>query len=162
MIPIPTGSTSFFQAALMIHRSFHWLLCIAVLLTFGCEAQQAQEKPKPEPIVGKTTQDIGEFDPDAGEEVDDGKVELNMVTGAAGAYGSLVQKVSNINIVQAVNLFHAAEGRYPKDHDEFMTEVIKKNNIRLAMLPHGSAYKYDVENHELVVVKEGKDAVGNE
>ena len=146
----------------MKYRSIHWLVCIAVLLTFGCEAKQAQEKPKLEPIVGKTTQDIGEFDPNAGEEVDDGKVELNMVTGAAGAYGSLVQKVSNINVVQAVNLFYGAEGRYPEDHEEFMTEVIKKNNIRLAMLPHGSAYKYDVENHELVVVKEKKDAGGKE
>ena len=128
---------------------------------FGCEAQQAEEKPKPEPIIGKTTQDIGEFDPDAGEEVDDGKVELNLVTGAAGAYGPAVQKISNIQIVQAVNLFNAAEGRYPKDHEEFMTEVIKKNNIRLAMLPHGSIYKYDVENHALVVVKEKKDAGDN-
>lgn len=133
--------------------SLHALLCCVVFLFSGCVPQQAEKKPKPKPIVGETTQDIGEFDPDAGEEVSDGKVELNMVTGAAGAYGPLVEKVSNIAIVQAVNLFNAAEGRYPKDHDEFMTKVIKRNNIRLPMLPHGSAYKYDVENHALVVVK---------
>ena len=144
----------------MKHHSIHWLVCFAILLSFGCEAKQAKEKPKLEPIVGKTTQDIGEFDPDAGEEVDDGKIKLNMITGAAGAYGPLVQKVSNINVVQAVNLFYGAEGRYPKDYEEFMSEVIKKNNINLAMLPHGSAYKYDVENHALVVVKVKKDAGG--
>jgi hypothetical protein len=133
--------------------SFGILLCGVILLYSGCAGQPAEEKPKPKPIIGETTQDIGEFDPNAGEEISDGKVELNMVTGAAGAYGPLVQKVSNIAIVQAVNLFNAAEGRYPKDHEEFMTEVIKKNNIRLAMLPHGQAYKYDVQNHALVVVK---------
>ena len=133
--------------------SFCALMCCVVLLCSGCVPQKAEEKPKPKPIVGETTQDIGEFDPDAGEEVSDGKVELNMVTGAAGAYGPLVEKVSNIAIVQAVNLFNAAEGRYPKDHEEFMSKVIKRNNIRLPMLPHGSAYKYDVENHALVVVK---------
>lgn len=139
------------------------LLCISVFLFAGCDAQQADQaetKPKPKPIFGQTTQDIGEFDPAAGEEVSDGKVKLNLVTGAAGAYGPLVQKVSNIAVVKALNFFNAAEGRYPKDHEEFMTEVIKKNNIRLAMLPHGSVYKYDVENHELVVVKEKKDSAG--
>jgi len=138
------------------------LLYCAVFIFSGCVPQQAEEKPKPKPIVGETTQDIGEFNPSAGEEVSDGKVELNMVTGAAGAYGPLVQKVSNIAIVQAVNLFNAAEGRYPKDHEEFMAKVIKKNNIRLAMLPHGSAYKYDVENHALVVVKVKKTEASEE
>lgn len=142
--------------------AFHVLLCGVVFLFSGCVPPKSQEKPKPKPIVGETTQDIGEFDAGAGEEVDDGKAKLNIVTGAAGAYGSAVQQVSNIAITQAVNLFHAAEGRYPKDHDEFMSKVIKKNNIRLAMLPHGRAYKYDVENHALVVVKVKKAEAGEE
>ncbi len=143
--------------------AFHALMCGVVFLCFGCvPPKTAQEKPKPKPIVGETTQDIGEFDPNSGDEVSDGKVELNIVTGAAGAYGPAVQKISNIQITQAVNLFNAAEGRYPKDHEEFMSEVIKKNNIRLAMLPHGSAYKYDVENHALVVVKVKKAEAGEE
>jgi len=146
----------------MKHCSYYALLCCVVFLCAGCVPQQAEEKPKPKPIVGETTQDIGEFDPSAGEEVSDGKVELNLITGAAGAYGPTVEKVSNIAVVQAVNLFWAAEGRYPKDHEEFMSEVIKKNNLRLAMLPHGSVYKYDVENHALVVVKEKKADVDQE
>ena len=143
--------------------SFGALLCCVVFLYSGCVPQKAaQEKPKPKPIVGQTTQDIGEFDPTAGEEVDDGKVEVNMITGAAGAYGSLVQKTSDLHIKRAVDLFNAAEGRYPKDHEEFMSKVIKKNNIRLPMLPHGSAYKYDVQNHTLVVVKVEKGEAGGE
>ena len=131
------------------------LLCLTVLIA-GCGGPEVAEKPKPkkpEPIFGKTTQDIGEFDPADGEEVSDGSVKLNLVTGAAGAYGPLVEKVSDIAVVQALNFFYGAEGRYPKDHDEFMTKVIKANRIKLAMLPHGSAYKYDVENHQLVVVR---------
>ena len=142
--------------------SFCALMCCVVLLCSGCVPQKAEEKPKPKPIVGETTQDIGEFDPNAGQEVSDGKVELNMITGAAGAYGSLIQKTSDIHIKRAVDLFNAAQGRYPKDHKEFMTEVIKKNNIRLPMLPHGSAYKYDVQNHALVVVKVEKAEAGEE
>lgn len=143
-------------------RPHQLLIFTAAILTAGCEAKQDQEKPKPVPIIGKTTQDIGEFDPDADQEISDGKIEMNLITGAAGAYGPMVEKVSNIAIVQAVNLFNGFHGRYPKDHDEFMTEVIQKNNIRLPMLPHGSAYKYDVQNHALVVVKEKKDASGGQ
>ena len=142
--------------------AFHALLCSVVFLFSACVPPKAQEKPKPKPIVGETTQDIGEFDPNSGQEVSDGKVELNLVTGAAGAYGPAVQKISSIQITHAVNLFNAAEGRYPKDHEEFMSKVIKRNNIRLAMLPHGSAYKYDVENHTLVVVKVEKAEAGEE
>lgn len=146
----------------MNHLPFSLLICTVVVLAVGCDAPKDQEASKPEPIIGKTTQDIGEFDPSAGLEISDGKIEMNLVTGAAGAYGPMVEKVSNIAIVQAVNLFNGLHGRYPKDHEEFMTEVIKKNNIRLAMLPHGSAYQYDVQNHALVVVKVKKDAPGDQ
>jgi hypothetical protein len=134
-----------------------WLICGVMVFAVGCDAQKSAEKPAPQSIIGQTTQDIGQYDPDAGEEVSDGKIEMNLVTGAAGAYGPMIEKVSNIAVVQAVNLFNGFHGRYPKDHEEFMAEVIKKNNIRLPMLPHGSAYKYDVENHALVVVKVNKD-----
>ena len=146
----------------MRRSTYPLLFCCVVFLCASCVPPPKKEKPKPEPIVGETTQEIGEFDPADGEEVSDGEIKINMITGAAGAYGGMVEKVSNIQIVQAVNLFKAMEGRYPKDHEEFMSEVIKKNNIRLAMLPHGSEYKYDVENHALVVVKVKKAEANQE
>lgn len=43
--------------------------------------------------------------------------------------------------------------RYPKDHEEFMTQIIKANNINLPVLPGGRKYQYDVENHELVIIE---------
>jgi hypothetical protein len=45
----------------------------------------------------------------------------------------------------------------PKDHEEFMTQIIKKNNIQLPVLPGGRQYQYDVENAELVVVEAEKE-----
>ena len=57
-----------------------------------------------------------------------------------------------MGIDHAVRIFHATEGRYPKDYDEFMQKVIKANNINLPVLPGGAKYQYDVENHKLVVV----------
>ena len=63
-------------------------------------------------------------------------------------------------VEHALDLFNASEGRYPKDYDEFMTRIIKANNIKLPVLPGQWKYAYDVENHKLEVVKAdtgGKD-----
>ena len=62
-----------------------------------------------------------------------------------------------MQIQQAVNLFYAAEGRYPRDFVEFNERIVKPNNIQLPKLPGGAKYQYDVENHKLVVVKKSAD-----
>ena len=108
-------------------------------------------------IFGKKTQDVGEFDPNGGAKVDDGKVnQQHLATpgiGALAGYGPAAQQVSKLAVQQALNLFNASNGRFPEDHAEFMDKIIKANNIQLPVLPGGRQYQYDVENHELVVVE---------
>ena len=139
------------------------ILCLVVTLgmVVGCEppaqtAEQPQAKKDNRGIFGKKTQEVGEFDPDGGAKVDDGKVnQQHLATpgiGALAGYGPAAQQASKLAVQQALNLFNAANGRFPKDHDEFMDKIIKANNIRLPVLPGGRQYQYDVENHELVVV----------
>lgn len=106
------------------------------------------------PARPKTTDQIGEFDPAAGLETVPARVVItNPITGPLEAYQPLRQKIAGLGIEHAVNLFQASEGRYPKDHDEFMSRVIKENNMRLPELPAGLSYQYDVQNHKLVVVR---------
>ena len=136
------------------------MLLVSVFFFCGCEAKKVVEKPKKEPIFGKTTQDIGEYDPAAGKEVSDGKYEVNLLTTAMGNAQTLGPAMENIvkpRINQAVEMFRASTGEYPKDYQEFMDEIIVKGNVQLPMLPHGSSYEYDVANHELVVVKDKKE-----
>ncbi len=140
------------------------MLCAVVVFCFGCrdpyESETAQADKKPEAtetgIFGQKTDDIGEFDPNANVKVSDGKIKkwnpLNPI-GALNAYGPAVEKVSQLAITQAVNLFYAEKGRYPKDHEEFMEKIIKQNKIELPELPGDRQYQYDVENHELVIVE---------
>lgn len=137
----------------MRHRAFVAAICVA--LTAGCmESLEEQTKKSPNSIIGKTTQDIGEYDPNAGNKVQSGKVNItNPVTGPLQAYGPIVQQISTLGIEHAVNLFHASEGRYPKDHDEFMQRIIKENQIQLPVLPGELKYQYDVANHKLMVVE---------
>ena len=136
------------------------ILLFSVLLLCGCEGKKVVEKPKKEPIFGKTTQDIGEYDPAAGKEVSDGKYEINLLTTAMGnaqALGPAMENIVKPQIKQAIEMYRATTGEYPETYQEFMDEVIVKNNVQLPMLPHGSSYEYDVANHELIVVKEKKE-----
>lgn len=127
---------------------------LLVLAVCGCEDTT---KKSPNSIIGKKTQDIGQFDPNATAKVSDSKiVATDPITAPTSAYGPMLERISKTHIEHAVNLFNATEGRYPKDHDEFMTQIIKANNIELPVLPGGKQYQYDVENHKLVVV----DAAG--
>lgn len=121
-----------------------------VLAVIGCEDQT---KKSPNSIVGKTTQNIGEYDAKAGANVSDSKIRAtDPITAPVMAYGPMLEQISKSHIDAAVNLFHANEDRYPKDLDEFMEKIIKPNNIKLPVLPGGKLYQYDVENHKLVVV----------
>lgn len=56
-----------------------------------------------------------------------------------------------IQIPHALELYKALQGRAPRNHDEFMREIIKANNIKLPALPDGHEYKYDPETAELMV-----------
>ena len=139
-----------------------FVLVICVLLP-GCEVKKkVVEKPKPkkESIIGKKTQDITEYDPAAGKVVSEGKYESSLIKSAMGnarAYGSMVENIEVPRITQLLEMHRAVTGEYPKTFQEFMDEIIFKNNHKLTMLPHGSSYQYDVKNHKLIVVKDKAD-----
>ena len=69
------------------------------------------------------------------------------------AYVSIIGRTSVLKIQQAVDLYHAANDRYPKDLDEFMTEIIKANNIALPQLPPYQEYGYDEKEHKLIILE---------
>jgi hypothetical protein len=141
-----------------------WIGVIGVtaFLVAGCmESLEKQTAKSKDGIVGKKTQDIGKFDPNARQQVSDSKINASMPgTAAVGAYGPTMERISKIEIDHAINLFQAENGRYPKDYDEFMEKIIKANNIQLPVLPAKGQYKYDEENHCLVVVREAPEAAG--
>ena len=112
--------------------------------------------PKQESSV-KKTQEVGEFNPEDGEKIADLQVKSSANPYAsAGAYGFAVSEVSKIAVNQALNLFKAEHGRMPKDYDEFMSQIIKRNNIQLPVLPGNRRYQYDPVKFELVVVEAEK------
>jgi len=139
-------------------------VCLLTLFCVGCmKPLSEQVKKDPNSIIGKKTQDVGEFDPKANREVSDGHIHAtDPVTAPLSAYGPTVEKIAGLAVENAINVFNAIEDRYPRDHAEFMTRIIKENNIQLPVLPHKAQYQYDVANHKLVVVSaEGKTMEGD-
>jgi hypothetical protein len=129
------------------------LLLMIVGCTKTAEEPKAEPKPEKQSILKQKTQDIGEYDPDAGRELSDSKVRADdIILGALQAYGPTVEKVSKMAIDRQIQFFQIENERYPT-YDEFMEQIIKRYNIRLPVLPGKHEYQYDVENHKLVVVK---------
>ena len=133
------------------------LFAVCCTLLSGCAEPPASETSSKTGIIGKKSQDIGEFKPENGEKIADLQVKPSANPYAsAGAYGFAVSEVSKIAVNQALQLFKAEHGRMPKDYDEFMSQIIKRNNIQLPVLPGNRRYQYDPEKFELVVVEAEK------
>ena len=143
------------------------LNCIAVslLILSGCSGtEQTVEKPKPEKkksILKQRTQDIGKFDPDAGRRISDGKIQAtDPLTAPLAAYGPMAGQVSQLAIDKQIGLYVAEHGRFPT-YEEFMSDIVKKHNMRLPVLPYKMEYQYDEQNHKLVIVypQDGDDRI---
>ena len=131
---------------------FPMILCVLA----GCSDSLVSTDPsRNKPLRPKVTDDIGEFKGDKQVVMPEVKI-TNPVTGPLEAYNPLKQRIAALSLDHAINMFHALEGRYPKDYDEFMQRVIKENKIQLPEPAKGLCYEYDVENHKLLIVKEAK------
>lgn len=69
--------------------------------------------------------------------------------------------VFDIAIPKAMQLYEALEGRKPKSHDEFMKEIVQKNQIKLPELDAGLEYFYDADQGQLMVRNEAAKKQGN-
>jgi len=139
--------------------------CLFCAFVLGCVPVQQKDEQnsstgrdpvnkKKSSIFGKTTQDIGKFDPNAGHTVVDSKIRATTPGLAAlESYGPLAQKIAGLGVQQRIGHFYAINGRYPT-YDEFMSEIVKNRQapLRLPVLPGKKRYYYDEANHTLVVV----------
>jgi hypothetical protein len=156
-------------------RSRLWPIPLLLALAAGCEEPMnpsgkvntpppsaPKKAPAPAPndkddfIVGKRTQDIRKV---STEEKKGGRVtpprivSKDPITLPGNAYVSIIGRNSMYNMQHAIDLFHATNGRYPKDYDEFMQVIIKENNVVLPKLPRYQNYAYDEPTHSLVIIE---------
>jgi hypothetical protein len=109
------------------------------------------------PIIGQRTTDIRNASKELnqrGAQVASSRiVAKDPITLQGNAYVSTVGRSSVLSIQHSMDLYHATNERYPKDMDEFMTEIIKPNGIALPQLPRYQKYAYDEKEHKLIVLE---------
>ncbi len=138
-------------------RQLTWLVMggCAVFTTAGCESQPRE--PAPKSIIGQRTQEVRSAEREVAK--GDAKVITPKITAkdpillVGNAYVSTIGRTSVMQIQHALDLYHAEKDRYPKDLDEFMTDIIKANNIGLPKLPDYQKYGYDEKEHKLVILE---------
>ncbi|MDO4587122.1 MAG: hypothetical protein Q4C95_07480 [Planctomycetia bacterium] len=74
----------------------------------------------------------------------------------ASYFAAQEMSVFNFSIPQALNLFQASNGYYPKSQQEFDDQIIKANQINLPKLQEGDQYYYDPETAKLMVLTHKK------
>lgn len=132
---------------------------LVIMGTMGCDLNK-QVEPKKVDAGPQRTQDIGEYKPAAPTPSTPAPAQpaatpspFDLPTPAIGKTTDFViETTAKLQIEQAIEQYRALNGNYPKSHEEFMEEVIKKGDIHLNAPPAGKKYQYDVENHELKVV----------
>jgi hypothetical protein len=85
----------------------------------------------------------------------------SMVSAPALAYFKLKERVVfEIQLPKQMDLFKAYHGRPPRNHEEYMKEVVT-NQIKLPTLPTGMVYRYRADTAELWVEPEKENTSGS-
>ncbi|MEN0109853.1 MAG: hypothetical protein AAF805_03935 [Planctomycetota bacterium] len=90
--------------------------------------------------------EISHTDMQRGRKLDGGGYLSTTLRGGIAAE----QKLGLATVEHAKNLFYGLEGRFPKDHDEFMAKVVEFNQIKLEPLVEPYVYEYDPESTKLM------------
>jgi len=127
---------------------------LSLALASGCqESLSEQGKKDPNFNVNKKTNDIKPFDPQAKQEISDNHAQAtDPVLAPLQLAKPTITKIDLLNLQHTLDIYNATEGHYPQSHEEFMTKVVKAYDVRLAVLPPGWQYAYDVENHTVRIV----------
>mgnify|MGYP006912919121 CR=1 FL=1 len=54
----------------------------------------------------------------------------------------------DVSTKQAIDHFHASNGRYPKSHEEFVKLVLEPNHMRLPQAEEGFEVRYNPEDRQ--------------
>jgi hypothetical protein len=127
---------------------------LSLALAAGCkESLSEQVKKDPNFNLNKKTNDIKPFDPKAKQQINDNHPQADdPVLAPLQLVKPEITKIDLLNLQHTLDIYNAAEGHYPQSYEEFMTKVVKAYDVRLAVLPPGWQYAYDVENHTVRIV----------
>lgn len=113
----------------------------------GTAASQPPAKPE------RVKADVGEGKKGRSLDKYDTGVQAAIAGPAKAYFGFREKAIFQIQIPQAMQLYKGTHGSAPKTHDEFMSQIIEANKIKLPELQSGRKYVYDPEKEELMITK---------
>ena len=112
-------------------RAFWALLGVAGLLSFGCSKEQSTEKTSSTAPGGNPL-----------------TAPVDYLGAAAKAQQRATKTVAGVGLDQAINMFYAQEGRFPKD----LNELVPSQLSIIPPAPRGMKYQYDPKSGSVKVV----------
>jgi len=107
------------------------LLGVAGLLSFGCSKEQSTEKPSSTAPGGNPL-----------------TAPVDYIGAAATAHQKARKTLAGVGLDQAINMFYAQEGRFPKD----LNELVPSQLPSIPPAPQGMKYQYDAKTGSVKVV----------
>jgi hypothetical protein len=150
-----------------------WLIVLSAPFGLGCgdapraaKADAKRQAPPPKkqaelpPEEGfaklKKVEPIIKHDPnDRSRRISKAEFEYtDPITGPMKVYGPAIERAFVPFANQRVEMFRATNGRYPKDYEEFLKEVVhnREDPLKIPILP-GKRYEYDEKNHKVIVTE---------
>ena len=132
------------------------LLCLISMLCVGCQPTATPtaggaDEAAPQIVAQQALAGVGK----QGQKLQQHSDAQKIITGPANALLQFGQKAElEFKVPHALQLFQAAEGRFPKSHEEFMEKIVAANQIKLPELPEGAVYRFNTEKGELWVYPE--------
>jgi len=111
------------------------LLAVAGLLTYGCSKESSSTK---QPANSSSS---------SGNPL---TAPVDYLGAAAKAQQKAQKTVAGVGLAEAINMFYAQEGRFPKD----LKELVPGQLSRIPAPPHGMKYQYDAQSGAVKVVSE--------
>lgn len=148
---------------------YRCVIVVSCVLLSGCEPPAGAYDPKPPPVAAPPMQEkvtpplIAGASATAGDvtvvrvpakagAVDPSRYDANIATSPLTAHFSIQQQlIFDGQIPKAMQIFEGVRNRKPSSHQEFMTEIIGKNGIKLPPLPPQHRYIYDPARGELMI-----------
>ncbi|MEQ8208692.1 MAG: hypothetical protein RH917_02575 [Lacipirellulaceae bacterium] len=118
------------------------------------EVQEQVKEPEPEPLavdengVNEGASEFTSKSPQQGRKSREAGGYLGTVS---ATYFETKHKLFNIQVQNQMRTFNAIHDRYPKDHEEFLKEIIKPIGMPIPELPEGQEAIYDPSDHTLKV-----------
>jgi hypothetical protein len=120
--------------------------------------QNAESRP-PEPVIATPPAPPTQYkasEDHTAKGMKAAEIGKGIVSTPAKVYLRIPDKLVFDQVKQALDLYRASNGDFPKTQEEFMREIITANNLKLPELPAGSSYVYQPAEGELMIEEPAK------